>query len=341
VRILAIESSCDENSAAVLDAGRIASLVTVTQKVHQEWGGVVPELAGRSHLELQDAVVAQALDKATVALSDIQMIAATCGPGLVGSLLVGYHFGAALAAARNLPFLPVHHMEAHLWSPELDRPEPLPLPMLVLLVSGGHTQLVLVRGFRDYEILGSTRDDALGEAYDKVGKLLGLEFPAGAQIDRLANSGNPEAIAFPVAMRDSSLDFSYSGLKTAVANKVRMEPEWATPERIPDLLASFQSAAIHSALAKVELALKRHSVKSLTAAGGVAANSLLRAGLARCAEQHSILFAVPALKYCADNAAMVGYVAHKHETHHYSVDSYPVRPRWPLSELVLASSSRH
>ncbi|MBK6767225.1 MAG: tRNA (adenosine(37)-N6)-threonylcarbamoyltransferase complex transferase subunit TsaD [bacterium] len=341
MRILAIESSCDENSAAVLADGAVCSLVTVTQKVHQAWGGVVPELAGRSHLELQDNVVAQALSRAGIGLDGIQLIAATCGPGLVGSLLVGYYFGAAVAAARNLPFVPVHHMEAHLWSPELDRTEPLPLPMLVLLVSGGHTQLVHVRAFRDYGILGSTRDDALGEAYDKVGKLVGLEFPAGAQIDKLAATGNPNAVAFPVAMRDASLDFSYSGLKTAVANKVRLEPDWVSPDRLPGLLASFQSAAIQSALEKVALALQRNPVKSLAAAGGVAANSLLRTGLSHIAAEHRIPLAVPALKYCADNAAMVGYVAHKHSALQSSVESYSVRPRWPLSELGPASSSRH
>lgn len=340
MRILAIESSCDENSAAVIDNGQVLSLVTVTQKIHQVWGGVVPELAGRSHLELQDDVVGQALAKANLSLSDIDAVAATCGPGLVGSLLVGYYFGSGLAAALKIPFVPVHHMEAHLWSVEIDR-EPMPLPMLVLLVSGGHTQLILVKSFRDYAILGGTRDDALGEAYDKIGKLLGLEFPAGAEIDKLASQGKSQAINFPVAMRDRSLDFSYSGLKTSVANKIRFEPEWVTPEKLPDLLASFQQSAIQSALEKVDLALQFYSVNSLAAAGGVAANSKLRTGLASIASGFEIPLAVPALKYCADNAAMVGYVAHLQLQHNIKIESLPVRPRWPLSELGQVLSSHH
>lgn len=340
MRILAIESSCDENSAAVFENGRVLALVTVTQKVHQEWGGVVPELAGRSHLELQDAVVAQALTKANLKLTDLDAIAATCGPGLVGSLLVGYYYGSGLATALSIPFVPVHHMEAHLWSVEIDR-EPLPLPMLVLLVSGGHTLLVLVKSFRDYVILGGTRDDALGEAYDKIGKLLGLEFPAGAEIDKLANRGNSHAISFPIAMRDRSLDFSYSGLKTSVANKIRLEPEWTTPEKLPDLLASFQQSAIQAALEKVDLALQFYSVNSLAAAGGVAANSKLRSGLAAIAAGFEIPLAVPALKYCADNAAMVGYVAHKQLQQNIQIESFPVRPRWPLSELGQVQSSHY
>lgn len=332
LRILAIESSCDENSAAVVEDGRVLSLVTVTQQVHVPFGGVVPELAGRSHLELQDSNVRSALEQSGLALADMDCIAATSGPGLIGSLLVGHSFAAALAAALNKPLVSTHHMEAHLWSVEIDR-DSVDLPFLVLLVSGGHTQLVLVREFRDYEILGATRDDALGEAYDKVGKLLGLGFPAGAAIDRAAQQGNSRAIDFPISMRDDSLDFSFSGLKTAVAYKLRDEPEWKDEPRRNDLLASFQFAAIQSVLAKVRRAALKYNFRAITAAGGVAANSALRAGLKQISHDLSLDFACPAMKYCADNAAMIGFAAWKQIQSGGAPAELPVRPRWPLSEL--------
>ncbi|MCB9357288.1 MAG: tRNA (adenosine(37)-N6)-threonylcarbamoyltransferase complex transferase subunit TsaD [Calditrichaeota bacterium] len=337
MRILAVESSCDENSAAILEGREIRSLVTVTQSVHQSWGGVVPELAGRSHLELQDDVVLRALSAANLDLSDMDAVAATCGPGLVGSLLVGYHYASGLALALNTPFVAVHHMEAHLWSVELER-EPANLPMLVLLVSGGHTLLILVRDFRDYEILGQTRDDALGEAYDKVGKLLGLSFPAGAEMDALAQQGNSNAVALPIAMRDKSLDFSYSGLKTAVSNLVNTSSEYFSAPLRNDLIASFQRAAIQSALEKVRLAFVGRHIRTLAAAGGVAANSELRSGLQNIAEEFGVPLAVPPMKYCADNAAMVGYVAAKHLSRGHGMADSKVRPRWPLSELNTVSN---
>ncbi len=332
IRILAIESSCDENSAAVIEDGQVRSLVTVTQQIHQQFGGVVPELAGRSHLELQDANVTTALRNAGLELRDLSFVAATSGPGLIGSLLVGHSYASALTTMLGVPLISTHHMEAHLWSVEIDR-EPLPTPFLVLLVSGGHSMLVIVRGFRDYEIIGSTRDDALGEAYDKVGKLLGLGFPAGAAIDREANAGNPQAIAFPISMRDGSFDFSFSGLKTAVAYKLRDEPDWAQVGRRADLLASFQSAAMQSVLEKVSRAAQAYKVRAIAAAGGVAANSALRKGLGEIATQLSIEFAVPAMKYCADNAAMIGFTAWKQITAGIPAAALTVKPRWPLTDL--------
>ncbi len=332
MRILAIESSCDENSAAILDDGNVLALVTITQQVHQAFGGVVPELAGRSHLELQDTNVQRALAEARCSLEDIDMIAATAGPGLVGSLLVGHSFGSALATSRGIPFASMHHMEGHLWSVEMDR-DPLPLPFLVLLASGGHTLLTVVRGFRHYDVIGATRDDAMGEAYDKVGKLLGLGFPAGAAIDRSAQRGRPDAVDFPVALRDGSFDFSFSGLKTAVAYKLRDEPQWLEEIHRPDLLASFQSAAMRSVLTKIERAAIQYRVHAVCAAGGVAANSALRSGLADIAGRLSIEVAVPPLKYCADNAAMIGYAAHKLWQAGLPAEQLPVRPRWPITEL--------
>lgn len=332
MRILAIESSCDENSASVIEDGVVRSLVTVTQNVHQQFGGVVPELAGRSHLELQDDNITRALESASVAHNRIDYVAATSGPGLIGSLLVGHSYALALAESLCIPLISTHHMEAHLWSVEIDR-SPLPVPFLVLLVSGGHTQLVLVNGFREYEIIGSTRDDALGEAFDKVGKLLGLGFPAGAVIDREAKSGDSDAISFPVSMRDASYDFSFSGLKTAVAYKLRDEPEWANAEKRRDLLASFQAAAMKSVLEKVARAAREFDVRAIAAAGGVAANSSLRDGLKVIAQERGIELALPAMKYCADNAAMIGYTAWKQITAGLPAAALAVRPRWPLSDL--------
>ena len=332
IRILAIESSCDENSAAVIEDGHVRSLVTVTQQIHQQFGGVVPELAGRSHLELQDVNVTTALSRAEFSLRDLNYIAATCGPGLIGSLLVGHYYATALSGTLGIPLISTHHMEAHLWSVEIDR-DPLPLPFLVLLVSGGHSMLVIVRGFRDYEIIGSTRDDALGEAYDKVGKLLGLGFPAGAVIDREAQFGDPRAIAFPISMRDGSYDFSFSGLKTAVAYKLRDEPQWAQEGKRADLLASFQAAAMQSILEKISRAARMHNVRAIAAAGGVAANSALRKGLGEIATQLGIELAVPAMKYCADNAAMIGFAAWKQITAGIPAAALTVRPRWPLTDL--------
>jgi N6-L-threonylcarbamoyladenine synthase len=195
--VLAFESSCDECSAAIVEDGKILSVRTHTQSVHRDFGGVVPELAGRSHLELVDGLCKEALEIASVKLENIDLVAATSGPGLVGSLLIGLHYGQGIALGRGIPFRQIHHMEAHLYSSEIES-GPMPLPFLVLLVSGGHTLLVLVRGLREYEILGSTLDDAIGEAYDKVGKLVGLSFPAGADVDRIAAEGNPRAFTFPV-----------------------------------------------------------------------------------------------------------------------------------------------
>jgi N6-L-threonylcarbamoyladenine synthase len=248
--VLAFESSCDECSAAIVEDGKILSVRTHTQSVHRDFGGVVPELAGRSHLELVDGLCKEALEIASVKLENIDLVAATSGPGLVGSLLIGLHYGQGIALGRGIPFRQIHHMEAHLYSSEIES-GPMPLPFLVLLVSGGHTLLVLVRGLREYEILGSTLDDAIGEAYDKVGKLVGLSFPAGADVDRIAAEGNPRAFTFPVSMQDSTLNFSYSGLKTAFRYQTQKMSPAEIERQQADLLASFQQAALQSTIAVV------------------------------------------------------------------------------------------
>ncbi len=329
--VLAFESSCDESSVALIRDGQVAALQTVTQSVHEKFGGVVPELAGRSHLELLDRLTANALQEASIVLADIDIVAATVGPGLVGSLLVGSNYARGLSLALQKPFCPVHHLEAHLWSAELDRRE-LPLPFLVLLVSGGHTMLVLVEGLRAYCVLGSTLDDALGEAYDKVGKLVGLGFPAGAAVDKLASSGNPLAFPLTSPMADASLDFSFSGLKTAVLYAMRGRT--AADLSHSDLLASFQEAALKSVTGKVERALAATSAQAVVAAGGVAANSRLRELLAGVAAEHNISHYFPSMKYCMDNAAMIGYLAWKLASAGIHDLDAPVRPRWPLDALA-------
>lgn len=332
-RVLAFESSCDECSAAVIEDGSVLAVRTHTQSVHREYGGVVPELAGRSHLELVDRLCHEVLTDADLGLDRIDCVAATSGPGLVGSLLIGLHYGQGIAQGRNLPFRQIHHMEAHLYSAEIES-GPMPLPFLVLLVSGGHTLLVLVRGLRDYEILGSTLDDAIGEAYDKVGKLVGLSFPAGADVDRLAKSGDPHAYAFPISKQDASLDFSYSGLKTAFRYQIQKMTPQEIAERRSDLLASFQHAALSSTKAKIVSAVKRVAPRALVAAGGVSANSVLREAMLSTAESVGIPCYVPALRYCADNAAMIGYLAWKLEQEGVK-DSFEVRarPRWSITDL--------
>jgi N6-L-threonylcarbamoyladenine synthase len=333
VLILAIESSCDESSAALIENGRLLAVETRTQTVHQPYGGVVPELAGRSHLELMDAVVRTVARQAGTAFPDVDLFAATAGPGLVGSLLVGISYARGLATALEKRFRAVHHLEAHLWSAELSAGE-LPPPFLVLLVSGGHTLLVLVSGVRNYHVLGSTRDDALGEAYDKVGKLLGLPFPAGAEVDRLAAQGDGTRFAFPVSMNDASADFSFSGLKTAVAYRVRGMSDREIREQTSDLLASFQAAALASVLLKVESAMRVSGARAVVAAGGVAANSQLRLRLGNLAAEWGVPCFFPQLQFCGDNAAMIGYLAWKLETAGIRDGGpQPVRPRWPLELL--------
>lgn len=330
--ILAVESSCDENSVAVLRDGRLLSLCTRTQTIHQQFGGVVPELAGRSHLELVDAVGQEALAKANVDLSELDLFAATVGPGLVGSLLVGANYARGLALAAGKPFRGINHVEAHLWSGELED-QPLPLPFLVLLVSGGHTLLVHVNGLRRYCVLGSTLDDALGEAYDKVGKLVGLKFPAGADVEGLASHGDSAAFPFPRSMPDSSFNFSFSGLKTAFLYKFRALSSAEAQSATPDLLASFQEAALSSVVHKIRNAITAAQPKAIVAAGGVAANSALRTKLTQLGDDFHIPCRFPALPFCGDNAAMIAYLACKLERSALRDGELMVRPRWGLESL--------
>jgi N6-L-threonylcarbamoyladenine synthase len=303
-RVLGIETSCDETAASVVDHGTaIASSVVASQiDLHARYGGVVPELAGRAHVELLTPVLADALTEAgsDVSGTGVDAIAVTYGPGLIGSLLVGVAEAKALALAWDVPFVGVNHLEAHLFASLLEQPD-LGWPLVVLLVSGGHTLLVEVTSPGHYRSLGGTIDDAAGEAFDKVARFLGLGYPGGPAIDRVAEDGDPEAFAFPRAFLGEGYDFSFSGLKTSVVNTVRKHPEAATE----DVAASFQAAVVDVLVAKGRRAAADVGARALCLAGGVAANSLLRRRVeAACAEDGIGAF-LPSRALCTDNAAMV------------------------------------
>ncbi len=314
MRILGIETSCDETAAAiVVDGRRIESSVVSTQiALHAPFGGVVPEIAGRAHVERIVPVIRESLRLAGLGPdgAGIDAVACTVGPGLIGALLVGVSAAKSLAWAWDLPCLGVNHLEGHLASPFLeagpdDEPE---LPLLTLLVSGGHTLLVLVRTPTSYEVLGSTIDDAAGEAYDKVARLLKLGYPGGPAIDRLAATGNPRAIAFPRAIRDRPYDFSFSGLKTAVANHVRAN---GVPDAVAaaDIAASFQAAVVDALAEKTQAAGQRHGIRSVAIGGGVAANAALRARIVEIGAAEGWHVHIPDRSFCTDNAAMIAAAA--------------------------------
>lgn len=309
--ILAIESSCDETSAAVIRSGCILSNVVANQDVHLRYGGVVPELASRAHQQHIVPVVAQALQEAGVAKAELQAVAFTRGPGLLGSLLVGASFAKALSLGLGLPLIEVQHMMAHVLAHFIDEPRPN-FPFLCLTVSGGHTQIVLVRSHLDMEIIGQTQDDAVGEAFDKTAKLLGLPYPGGPLIDQYAQQGNPTAFAFP-EVSTPGLDFSFSGLKTAflyfVQEQVKKSPNFVQ-ENLADICASIQYTLVKVLLNKLRRAAREQQIREIAIAGGVSANSGLRAALHQMAEREGWQVYVPAFQYCTDNAAMIAMAAH-------------------------------
>jgi N6-L-threonylcarbamoyladenine synthase len=308
--VLGIETSCDDTSAAVFDGKTLRSNVVSTQLVHRNFGGVVPELASRAHVQLILPVIRQAMEQAGVLKSDLQGIAVTYGPGLAGSLLIGLSAAKAVALSLSLPLAGVNHLEGHLWANFLAHPELEP-PFVALIVSGGHTQLVHVRKRSDYSVMGRTRDDAAGEAFDKVGKLLKLGFPGGPAIEKSARSGNPKSIAFPRArLEESSLDFSFSGLKTAVLNHVRTVGEQETERTLPDIAASFQQAVVDVLVQKTLEAARTAGVRTVCLAGGVAVNQILQVRMHETAfrEKTRVFFPPPAL--CADNAGMIAAAGH-------------------------------
>ena len=299
--VLGIETSCDETAAAVVANGAaiLSSVVSSQVDLHARFGGVVPEIASRAHVELLTPVVAEALIEGGVS-DGVDAVAATVGPGLAGALLVGVSAAKALALVWDVPFVGVNHMEAHLYAGLLEEPDLKP-PLVALLVSGGHTMLVDMKDHGSYRVLGSTLDDAAGEAFDKVARFLGLGYPGGPAIQEAALSGDPEAIPFPRAMMDEGYDFSFSGLKTAVINHVRKNPEVSTP----DVAASFQAAVVDVLVPKAIRAAQESGAESLCLGGGVAANALLRKRTAEECEQRGLRAVLPSLAMCTDNAAMV------------------------------------
>ena len=304
--ILGIETSCDETAAAIVMGGNdvVSSVVATQIDLHAEFGGVVPEIASRAHLDMLNPVVARAIVEAGVDESRIDAVACTIGPGLIGALLVGVSAAKAFALAWDVPFVGVNHHEAHLYSAFLEDPT-LEFPLVVLLVSGGHTMLIEMQDHGRYNLLGQTIDDAAGEAFDKVARFLDLGYPGGPAIDAAALNGDPDAIRFPRAMMDGGLDFSFSGLKTAVMNHVRKHPDVSSA----DVAASFQAAVVDVLVSKTRLAAEQVGAKGVVLGGGVAANSLLREELlGACAEDDRRGF-LPSRSMCTDNAAMIAAAA--------------------------------
>ena len=310
--ILAIESSCDETAVAIIKNGHeiLANVVSTQIEIHRRYGGVVPEIASRKHLELINAVVQEALDQANMVLDDVTHIAVTYGPGLVGALLVGVATAKALAFASGKPLIGVHHIEGHICANFLVKQD-FQFPLVCLVVSGGHTNIIKITDHGQYLLLGQTKDDAAGEAYDKIARAIGLPYPGGPHIEQLSREGNANAIELPRAwMGDDSYDFSFSGLKSAVLNyinKAKMKGEEINPA---DVAASFQQAVLDVLVQKTVRAAVENGVSNILLAGGVAANGTLRDQLQTAANAHNIQVHYPPVHFCTDNAAMIGAAAH-------------------------------
>ncbi|MDE6660108.1 MAG: tRNA (adenosine(37)-N6)-threonylcarbamoyltransferase complex transferase subunit TsaD [Eubacterium sp.] len=306
MKILGIESSCDETAAAVVEDGRVvkSNVIATSLEEHKLYGGVVPEIASRRHAESISGVVKEALEQAGCTIDDIDAIAVTFAPGLIGALLVGVNFAKGLAVSANKPLVPVHHLRSHIASNYLTADiEP---PFLCLIVSGGHSHIVAVNSYTDYEIIGKTRDDAAGEALDKAGRTMGLPYPGGISIDKISKEGNPDAFAFPhPRVEGAPLDFSFSGLKTSVINIVHNAEKKGEELNIPDLAASFQKNVVGCLTSNLEKAAEKFGYDKIVIAGGVSANSLLRSECEKLCKKHGWKLYLPELKYCGDNAAMV------------------------------------
>ena len=306
VTLLAIESSCDETSASVIKDGKkvLSNVVASQVDIHKEYGGVVPEIASRMHVEFIMPVVDKAIKEANIDKDDIEGIAVTHGPGLIGALMVGLSTAKALAFGIGIPLIGVNHLEAHISAVHLENE--VPFPFVGLVVSGGHTSLYLVRGYTEFELLGKTRDDAAGEAFDKAAKIMGLPYPGGIEIDKLAKQGNKEAIDFPRPfMSSSTFDFSFSGLKTSVLYYLRKHPD-PSEQELRDICASYQEAIVDTLVDKTLLAAKENKVRNIVIAGGVACNSRLRELSKERLGEEGINVYIPSPKYCTDNAAMIG-----------------------------------
>ncbi|MEM1380055.1 MAG: tRNA (adenosine(37)-N6)-threonylcarbamoyltransferase complex transferase subunit TsaD [Pseudomonadota bacterium] len=337
--VFGIESSCDDTAAAVLRVGTsvevMSSIVRGQDESHAPFGGVVPEIAARAHADRIDQVAEEALSAAGIAARDLDLICATAGPGLIGGVMAGFTFAKGLSLATGAPLVPVNHLEGHALSAGLEAE--VPLPYLLLLVSGGHSQLLLVRGPGEAERLGSTIDDAVGEAFDKTAKLMGLGVPGGPAIERLAVEGDAARFSMPKPLRGrEGFDFSFSGLKTAVRQAAEKAAPLAPQDRA-DLAASFQKAAVAHLVDRTKAALKASKAKALVAAGGVAANARLRRKLEAAAGKLDVPFFAPPLRYCTDNAAMIAYAGYRlFEAGRMPPRSEAMalapRPRWPLDE---------
>ncbi len=309
MNILGIESSCDETSVAIISNNKLTANLISSQDFHTKYGGVVPELSSRAHLQIVLPLVKDALTKSNLTLKDLDVICSTAGPGLIGALLVGLTFAKGLAYSLKKPFVAVNHIEGHIFSGFLmeEKPE---FPYLALIVSGGHTLLLLVKSFLEIKKLGTTVDDAAGEAFDKVAKMLGLGYPGGPKIQKAAANGDPEKINFPVAELKDPYNFSFSGLKTSVLRYV--QKNYGESKNIPekdlsDIAASFQNAVVKALIKNTQKALNNYEVKSLSLAGGVAANKALREAVINLGKQHSKKVVIPAFEYCGDNAAMIAF----------------------------------
>ena len=332
MKTLGIETSCDETAIAVYDSeqGIIGESVFSQIKMHAEYGGVVPELASRDHCVKIISVLKEAIKD--VDLKSIDQVAYTSGPGLLGALLIGESFAQGISSALNIPLIPINHLEGHLMSPVMEFPE-ITTPYISLLVSGGHSMIVDVKDRGDYQILGQSQDDAVGEAFDKVGKLLGLPYPGGPHIEKLALKGNSKSYDFPRPMIHSdNLDLSFSGLKTSVLYTVR-DIENITDQIKADIAASFQQAVIDVLTKKIKKSVELSGRSNVIIAGGVAANKALRAAIKELESVLNIRVYYPSLKYCGDNAAMIAFVGSLRSSDKIQVNGSSVRARWPLSEL--------
>lgn len=336
-RVLGIETSCDETAAAVVENGRsmLCNVVASQIDLHAKYGGVFPEVASRQHILTISAVVEQALQEAHLGFSDIDVLAVTRGPGLAGSLVVGMNFAKGLSLGRGLPLVGVNHLEGHIYSSwvhpgDIKEPPPSPkFPLMALLVSGGHTELNLMEDHLSYKRLGATTDDAAGEAFDKVARLLSLPYPGGPSIQKISAIGDPKAFTFPRARMEGSWDFSFSGIKTAVLRTVRKLEEESQPIPVEDLAASFQAAVVDVLFTKTMEAARKYSVKEIVVAGGVSANKALRDAFLN---QKEFKVHIPPLSFCTDNAVMVASAGYYRFTYGH-VDSLDmdVLPTWPLS----------
>ena len=310
--ILGIESSCDETSASIVKNGteEIATVISSQIDIHKDFGGVVPEIASRHHVKNITMVLEECLEKANMTMEQIDAIAITYGPGLIGSLLIGLEAAKTLAWLYQKPLIPVHHIAGHIYANSLVRP--LKFPLLALVVSGGHTELIEMTGHYKFKKLGGTLDDAIGECYDKVARVMNLEYPGGPKLDKLSKEGKP-TYKLPIPLHDDSYNFSFSGLKSAVINLAHNEKQRGEELRQADLAASFQKVAVESVVKKKKKAIEDKNIKYLIVAGGVAANQILRSEIEKLAGEEKIEMSVPPMKYCTDNAAMIaaaGYYAY-------------------------------